>query len=449
MALKESGAPLTSRQTERPWFAVSILTILVLALQFSPFIGLLAFRVSGNPVWSFVGVLRDFLVIFLSVTVLLQALLLGRRVPWNGSVAWAIVAIVLTSICALISGADLSAIALNLRRIIVFPLLFLAVSWANLTAHQITFLFRLILTSTVVVATFGIFEYLLPNEFWTNFLGVVEYFSANPLDPFGELPFEETGRFFSWDLQRVLGGPIRRSVSTYLEPTTLAAALAVGVSLSKSADTKGQRGAKLALFVCVVCGILTLSKGFFFFLLIGGTYLLLGIPSSRWLIGISIAACGVAALARAAGYIEGPFAHVAGLATAFEYLLQGRVLGDGLGMAGNYATDLADVNPEVGAESGLGNILAQCGLLAFFFVAWIQVLVVSVVRSSNESGRAWGRYLAWVILGWFVSFLFSASSLGIGGNSLVFLAAALFLHRSSIQCLKYCEGHLSNKYSSV
>lgn len=413
---------------KQPVFAYTALFALVLTLQFSPIVGLIGYRVTGASGWSSIGIARDALVLLLGAAVLLRSLLTLRLVRWTRSVAWSSITLITLAILAVISTADLIFVALNLRRLLMFPLLFFAVAAAQLSPSQILGLIRLVLNTTAFVAVFGIIEYFAPNSLWRDYFKVVDFFSSNPLDPFGALPFEETGRFFTWDFQSIFGGPVRRAVSTYLEPTTLASALICGICLAAAARRLGQKNAGFKFLLILACGVLTLSKAFGLFLIVMALYVHFRVPSPRWIFALTIIGGGFALWAHSIGLIVGKFEHIAGLATAIHHVTGGNLLGEGIGNAGNYAALGSDM--EIGAESGLGNLLAQVGLAALIYLIWIQSLAVDVIRRARERRDRTGVYFAGMVLGWFISFLFSASSLGIGGNSLIFLVLSLYLHKS-------------------
>lgn len=430
MSLQATHNPATHGHLTQaqPMFAYAALFALVLTLQFSPIVGLIGFRLTGASGWSLISVARDALVLLLGAAVLLRSLLTLRLVRWTRSVVWASITLITLAILAAISTADLAAVALNLRRLLMFPLLFFAVAAAQLSPSQIIGLLRLILNTTVFVAAFGIIEYFAPNALWSDFFRVVDFYSSNPLDPFGALPFEESGRFFSWDLQSIFGGPVRRVVSTYLEPTTLAAALIGGTCLAAAARRLGEKGAGFKLLLILVCGVLTLSKAFHLFLVVMVLYVYFRIPSPRWILTLTIIGGGLALWVHSIGLTVGKFEHVAGLATAIHHVTSGNLLGEGIGNAGNYAALASD--REIGAESGLGSLLGQVGLAALIYLFWIQSIAVDVIKRARERRDRTGVYFASMVLGWFISFLFSASSLGIGGNALVFLALSLYLHKN-------------------
>jgi len=184
------------------------------------------------------------------------------------------------------------------------------------------------------------------------------------------------------------------------------------------------------LALLLACGALTLSKAFALFVVVLLAYRVTGLPSPRRLMLLAALGAGIALATQAAGFDQGKFEHVAGLATALRHVGQGQWLGEGIGNAGNYAGEGADER-EVGAESGLGNLLAQAGVVALAYIAWLQRAARDVLQRARCHADPAGPWVAAMLLGWFVSFLFSASSLGIGGNALIFMSVALFLRRAA------------------
>lgn len=415
------------RSTQRqPLFAYTALILLVLTLQFSPIVGLIGFRITGARDWSMIGIARDALVILLAAGVVLQSLVTLRFAHMSRSNIWAVVTLVALAALALNSTADIASVMLNLRRLLIFPLICFAVASAQLSQNQVVGLVRLILNTSVIVALFGVVEYFAPISLWRDYFRVVEFFSSNPLDPFGAIPFEESGRFFSGDFVGIFGRAFRRAVSTYLEPTTLAAGLIAGTCLAAAARRQRQQGAGLKLGLIVACGVLTLSKAYWLFLVAMLLYVNFRIPSPRRIFAITIAAGVLALLALEIGLTLGKFSHIAGLGTAIVHVFDGHPFGEGIGSAGNYAAEGSDL--DIGAESGLGNLIAQVGVAALIYILWLQSLAADVIRRARARVDRAGIFYASMLLGWFISFLFSASSLGIGGNALVFLALSLYLH---------------------
>jgi hypothetical protein len=428
-------AQLLARTRGAP-LAFGLMVTLILALQFGPAIGLLGFRVTGSTGFTLVGVARDGLVI--ALVALAAAALLLSTAPWRAppSVLWALLLVAMYTAFAVASPEHPLLVALNLRRLALVPLLFVALLLLPWSRTQLERLVALVLASSLVVALLGLAERFSPDSLWTSVLDIGAFMASNPLDPWGLLPFEDSGRFFSWDLEPQTGLVVRRLVSTYLEPTTLAPTLAMAMLLALASRERRHLGADpqglpdwasatpMLAPLFLVAGLLTVSKGFIVFLGLLLAWRWLGVPQPRQVFLLSTVGIGVALAVGEAGFTEGAFSHMAGLATSVEYLLDGHLLGEGLGAAGNYA--FADT--DVGTESGLGNGIAQVGLAALLPLLWLRAIALEVWRTSmlrRDPGGPW--IAAWLLL-WFLTYLLSASSLGVGGNALGFAMLALYLH---------------------
>jgi hypothetical protein len=408
-----------------PVLAMVLMLALVVALQFGPLIGLLGFLVTDDPVWALGGAARDALVLAL-LALALAARIGAAPPPLPASARWAVALVLVVALLAALSDSGLFVVALNLRRLALVPLLYLAVLAVPWTAAQVDRLFSVIVVSSAVVAAFGVVERLAPETFWTEWLQIEAYNAANGFDKFGTQPYAQSGRFFSSDLLAWTGEPVRRLVSSYLEPTTLGAAMAALLALALARRARGHRAGGLVL-LAVVAGVATLSKGFWLFLVMLLLWRGVGVPSPRHLLAMAGVGCVLAWLAAAALQLEGPLVHVGGLTTALQHLVGGNWLGEGLGGAGNYTNDAI----EVGDESGLGNAIGQVGLAAVLPLLWVAAIardVLAVGVQRRDPGAPW--LAAWLMF-WMLTFLFSASSLGVGGNALGFVALALYLHPAS------------------
>lgn len=416
--------------------AVAVMVVLIVALQFGPALGLLGFRLTGSTAWTFIGGARDGLVLLLAALAAASLLASPRPRQLPASARWALLLVVVYGAFAWFSKEHPLLVALNLRRLAIVPLLFVALLLLPWRSRQLESLMTLVLASSLVVALLGLAERFAPDALWTSILDIGAFMASNPLDPWGLLPFEHSGRFFSWDLEPHTGLVVRRLVSTYLEPTTLAPTLALAMLLALAARARYRMGtdsmglpnwvgafpAWAPLFL--LAGVLTVSKGFLVFLLLLLLWRWLGVPQPRQVFLLSAVGIGVALLLAESGHTEGAFSHMAGLASATEYLLDGRLLGEGLGAAGNYAT----ADTDVGTESGLGNGIAQVGLAALLPLLWVRAVALEAWHAAlarRDPGGPW--IAAWLVL-WFLTYLLSASSLGVGGNALGFAVLALYLH---------------------
>ena len=85
----------------------------------------------------------------------------------------------------------------------------------------------------------------------------------------------------------------------------------------------------------------------------------------------------------------------------------------------------------VGDESGLGNAIAQVGLAGLLPLMWVRAMARDMLATGlarHDPGAPW--LASWLVF-WVLTFLFSASSQGVGGNALGFMALALYLHPAS------------------
>lgn len=420
------GAPL----------ALALLLVLIVSLQFGPAIGLLGFRITGSTRWALLGGARDGLVLLL--VLLAAGALLSSSTPPRLPVSarWALLLVAVYLGFAFAAAQPAVLVALNLRRLALVPLLFVALLLLPWSRPQLELLMRWLLGTSVVVAVLGLLERFSPDALWTSVLDVGSYMASNPLDPWGMIPFELSGRFFSWDMEPLAGIVVRRLVSTYLEPTTLAPTMAVALLLALAAHARRPFGApdpglaawtrysSACAVLFVVAGALTVSKGFAVFLLLLILWRVFGLPQPRQVFLLSAIGIAGAILLGDAGFTDGAFSHLAGLASAARYLFDGNLLGEGLGAAGNYSI----VDTDVGTESGLGNGIAQIGLAAFLPLLWVRAIAIEVWQTSLLRRDAGGPWIGAWLLFWFLTYLLSASSLGVGGNALGFAMLALYLH---------------------
>jgi hypothetical protein len=429
-------APVQTTRARGAPLAFVLLAVLIVMLQFGPAIGLIGFRLTGSTAFTLVGAARDGLVLALVGLALGGMLASMHRWQSPASVRWALLLVLVYAAFAWASPEQPLLVALNLRRLALVPLLFMALLLLPWTRLELERLMALVLVSSLVVAVLGLAERFSPDALWTSVLDVGAFMSSNPLDPWGRLPFELSGRFFSWDLEASTGLVFRRLVSTYLEPTTLAPTLALAMLLALAARARHRAGltatglpawaaaTPLLAPVFLVAGLLTLSKGFIVFLGLLMLWRWFGVPQPRQVFLLAAAGISLSLALGEAGFTEGPFSHMVGLTTAVHYLLDGHLLGEGLGAAGNYA--IADT--DVGTESGLGNGIAQIGLAALLPLLWVRSIALEAWRTGvarRDPGGPW--IAAWLLL-WFLTYLLSASSLGVGGNALGFTVLALYLH---------------------
>jgi hypothetical protein len=400
--------------------------LLFVSLQFGPFIGLLGYLNSGDSVWTLIGLFRDICLVVLVALALSMRAMGARSAPLLTSAKWALALAVCFMLFSLWSPSALNVAVLNLRRIVYLPLLFLVILLLPWTEGQVARMFRILVGTSVLVALFGLVERALPDAFWTELLRVDDYTAATSVARFGNIGFHEGGRFFNWDFEPWLGRPLRRLVSTYVEPTTFGAGMAAALSVLLARHARGHRVGWMVAVVALA-GALTLSKAFLLYLLVLAAWRTLGWPGPTNIVSLVLAGLVFGSLLTKAGYTESTFEHASGLTEAVAHLMEGQWLGVGLGGAGNYGDQANDL----GGESGLGNVIAQAGLLALLPLIWIHALAGDMARAAQARRDPGAPWLAAWLLFWMLSFLFSASSLGVGGNALGFAALALYLHPAS------------------
>jgi hypothetical protein len=405
--------------------AFVVACVLLAALQIGPAVGLVGYRLTERFAWTLNGAVRDVAVVGLLLLAIVASWSAGGRTRLPSSARWALAMVAVYVLAALLDPEGLIPTALNLRRLVLVPLLFVALLVIPWTALQVDRLFRIIVLSCAAVALLGMAERAAPDSFWTEALDIDAFTAASNLDRFGHIPFAESGRYFTTDLQQLLGHPVRRMISTYLEPTTLAAAMAVLLTLALARRARGYPSTPLIL-LAVVAGCATLSKGFIAYLLMLLAWRFIGVPAPRHLGALVLVGC-LGALLADPSRLEGPLQHAAGLASGLRELAAGHWLGHGLGAAGN----LSDADMDTGAESGLGNVMAQVGVVAVLSLVWLRAVLLDVLATATARRDPGGVWIAAWLLFWTLTYLFSASSLGVGGNALGFMAMALYLHPAS------------------
>ncbi|OYV01737.1 MAG: hypothetical protein CFE45_03525 [Burkholderiales bacterium PBB5] len=424
--LSGTGLPPRSATAARQPLAYAVAVLLLLALQFGPLLGLIGFRLTENPQWTLVGALRDMAVAALVALAAASRLLSGRQHPLPASAQWALGTAAAFVLLGLLSNSDLFAMAYNLRRLTLAPLLFAALLLIPWTTQEIERLFALVAATSLLVALMGLAEWAAPDALWTDVLQIEAYNAANGFDPFRALGFHESGRFYSSDLTVLADHSVRRAVSSYVEPTTLAAGMSAALVLALARQARGHRAGAL-LLATGLCGLLTVSKGYLVFLVILLCWRLTSLPSPRHLLLITVVCMAAAALGTSMGLMDGAFAHLGGATEGLKYLWEGRLLGEGIGNAGNY-TQSGDTT---GGDSGLGNAIAQTGVLAFLPLLWLRAMARDVLDRAHLSRDPGGPWLASWTMFWIVTYALSASSQGVSGNGLGFAILALYLHPST------------------
>lgn len=411
-----------------------LISFLIASISFLPLASLLLFNVIGGDFFSTKFLLLKDVVIFLLL--LIYAAYLIQQFTIKIKYKYIVILIFVYFVClvfnAIVFYSSLAEIVLNMRRAAMHLIVFLLFIFVPLSSRNINAAHKTIVLVSWAVCLFGFVEYILPDSFWNDFLNIAEYWSTNKFDPWAAESIFYSGRFYSWDLFLITGEKERRMVSTYLEPTTLSAFLSFAFIYLNYGQTNKSVYVKILISMIFICGILTLSKGFLLSFI--SAWLLFRIklhPYAVIILSLLVFYLAAAFLA-SYGITKGAFSHVNGYYTAVNYLLDGNLFGKGLGSAGNYG-NLADkhegIGEAVGGESGLGNMLAQTGVAALLFVIIIGAICSELVKINSHISRS----LNLAMMAWFLTFIYSASSLGISGNVYVFIFSGIYLSHFKIR----------------
>lgn len=416
--------PAAGASTPAAGLGFALVLALIVWLQFGPLIGLVGYRLLPHHYWTLVGALRDATSLLLMGLALL-CLLQGGGARWPASVRWAVAMGLAFALAGLLSAAHPMAVLYNLRRMVLMPVLFVSLWVMPWSTLQVQRLFAWILGSSVVVAALGVLAWFAPVQIFDQALDITAYNAAMGFDRWQGAPFEQGGRYFSGDLRHLGFDGVPRAIGSYLEPTTLAAGLAAALAMALARRARGHASTPVLLLIGL-CGVLTFSKAFWLFLALLAVWRLLGWPGPQHMGSlVLLLLLGAGGLAASAVHIDwGGMAHLEGFVDGLRYLGSGHWLGEGLGEAGNYTSS----GFEAGGDSGIGNAVTQVGVLGLLPLLWITVIVGDVLRQSRRSGDPGGPWLASWGGFWLTTYLFSASSQGVGGNALGFMLLALYLH---------------------
>ena len=335
--------------------------------------------------------------------------------------------IFLNLIYCLSSPAGWEEKILNIRRNLAFIIIVFSFSELGIGFRRPANFMNILKPFIFVVGAFGLIELCFSQAFWDGTLEITRFTNSIQADPFKVGSIAESGRFYSWDFYPILGYEIRRMVSMYLEPTTLAAFLAAALCLSIAIKSTG---AGIRSFSIILLGALTMSK--FFLISIPFAYLLFAfarILRRRHYLIFFMAIVLAAYLFSMASFDHGALAHVRGISSLPSLLSTGKIFGYGLGVAGNYSSYDASIG--VGTESGLGNLAAQFGLLSVLYVLFFNSIYVRLLNYYRRSGDVIVLSAIVALFLWTISLILSASSLGFSGNAFIALLIGSGLFRAN------------------
>ena len=388
---------------------------------FSSFILLLTYNIIKSSLIPKALILKDVYIFFLFYFLLLIFLVRGKIYMTLKFCTLFAIFIFLISLFVFffLSPAEMTSKLIYLRRYSYFLLIFVLFNAIPIKQISILNLIRHLKLITFLVIIWGFFEYATNLKIW-YLLNLNDFWASISIDPWANVPLEESGRFFSWDLSFIIGHKIQRAVSIFLDPTLLSSFIIAVLPIFLYG--KGLSN-KIFSFLLIILGILTVSKAFFLALFIFIFYSVFQINTQISIIFI-ILTIFVAYFLVNIGLNTGPFSHVAGMYTSIEEIVKGKILGIGFGVAGNYG------ELDVGAESGFGSMLGNIGVFAFLYL----IIIFSILRQLEKIYRKTNYYLyksVYVSLfAWTAVMLYSESAFGITGNAIIFLLAGLLLNKN-------------------
>jgi hypothetical protein len=296
----------------------------------------------------------------------------------------------------------------NLRRITLPLIIFTIFSNINIKTCDHSFYFKFIKYNFILFCLFGILEYFNTRFFWDYLISVNKYWAVNSVESHGMVDFfTDGGRLYTSDTLAFFGFKMRRMISFSLEPTTFAAFMLFCFTIFL------YHKKYILTSLALLFGILTLSK-----LFIIGTILILiqklfNLYNKFYIyFGTLILFCICKYIYQLTFNIHGSFSHLKGFYTGF-LLLKEQPFGFGLGIAGNRGSQyISTMHGDFGGESGLGNILAQVGILGLFYLFIIIMFYFKIYKSKSLDNNNKNISFA-LITQYLLNFYLSASSLGV------------------------------------
>ena len=343
---------------------------------------------------------------------------IAGRLAWPDWLALGFVVLVAIYfvVSVVLNPAGLHSELIYARRFASLPIIFLAGRLLPPSLQQMDRSLRYLVGLAILVALFGIIERLVLGDwFWTRLLDVSHVrsslvdqgFASNRSHLIHDMP----ANWFTF----VSGVPVRRLVSTFLEPTTLglflAFAIATGAFAMAGWRARRRVGWVVAMSILTVTLILTLGKGGYLALLIMGAVALLRAARSNALLILLLAGIIVGV-----GLLVGQFLplganldrHLAGLGSGMLHVLTDP-LGSGLGSTGFWG-----VQSSIGNDSTLGAVASQLGILgAVVYCGWLGTTAWALLPASPRAPQSLQRTMAGGMLALLVVGVFSNSATGL------------------------------------
>lgn len=243
----------------------------------------------------------------------------------------------------------------------------------SVTKEMLIKIEKLIIALCILVGLFGVFELLfLGDEFWKSL--PLRQFNINKgtsFDTYMGMPLN----FYTWDLFEYTGNVIRRMISFFADPLMSSGFFFTGLVLTDSYRIKYSKKYTVAEVFLLICGLLTLSKGFYVAVLVFYSMKIFKKLSYKKLkLLLVVFAFGVLALiilAKISLQYLPPSSitiHIQGLLSGID---NGSLIGNGLGKAGVMASQIGGIEESLAAESFMGVMIAQIGYIGLFSFLFI------------------------------------------------------------------------------
>ena len=319
---------------------------------------------------------------------------------------------ILLIIFTLVSSASLYARLVSLRQLLQ-PLVLVYFGYClSVSGEDIEKFEKLVIKIGVILAVFGfIEEFILGDKFWLT-LKISKYYIVRG---FGSGIFSHglPGDYYSADFYSLTGRSFRRMVSFLADPLLSAHFMAFSFVLLLYGKNLQQNKLKrqMQLIILVIAILLTLSKGA---ILIVGISIYFYIRNKYKVFSyfVFLICLGLVVVIIKKDVFDSMQFHINGLTSSV------RLLGTGLGTAGNFAAYAGEKTTGAG-ESYLGAIMAQVGGVALCLFLASFVKIFKVIQKNNNTIMA--KAIVAYIIASLVESSISESAISYVGNGISFV----------------------------
>ena len=268
---------------------------------------------------------------------------------------------------------------------------------------------KALVVASMLLAALGLVEWLiLGTGFWRDTVQVAKYQDALVAGGFASTHARLLDGIPANWFAYLDGTPVRRLVSTFVEPTTLAIFLALALGLAAAVRPKTRSGTRglwwVGVGVILTALVLTIGKAGW--AIAGVIVVVAAMRTTRgnavWVIGVGVV---FGALTLSVGLLT-PFGnnlglHLQGLASGIGHMIE-RPLGSGLGSTGFWG----DIR-FVGTDSTVGTIASQVGVVgAGLWITWLATLGYHILPERRHGDPR--ASIRWVLGGGILAFLLAS-----------------------------------------